>query len=58
MPAKSEAPVPAIQRSDDGRFVHFGFEHDGAFHTVASERSGDYDERVQAAKDDAENGES
>lgn len=57
MPEKTDSPVPAIQRSEDGRFVHYGFEHDGAFHGIATERSGDYDERVQAAKDNAESGE-
>ena len=52
MPTKSDAPVPAIQFSEDGQFVNYGFEHDGAFHPVSSERKGDYDERVQAAKDE------
>lgn len=52
MPAKNDNPVPAIQRSEDGRFVHYGFEHDGAFHTIASERASDYDERVKNAKDE------
>lgn len=54
MPAKEETPVPAIQRSEDGKFVHYGFLHDGAFHPLTSERSGDYDERVKAAKDSEE----
>lgn len=48
------APVPAIRRTEDGLFVHYGFQHDGAFHIVASERAGDYDERVKAAKDEGE----
>ena len=51
MPEKKDSPVPAIQHSEDGLFVHYGFEHDGAFHPIASERVGDYNERVQAAKD-------
>lgn len=51
MPAKDDTPTPAIERSEDGRFVHYGFVHDGAFHPVASEGAGNYDERVQAAKD-------
>lgn len=51
MPAKDDIPVPAIVRSEDGAFVHYGFLHDGAFHPISSERAGDYDERVQAAKE-------
>ena len=51
MPEKKDTPVPAIQHSEDGHFVTYGFEHDGAFHPIGSERQGDYDERVQAAKD-------
>ena len=46
-----KAPVPTIKRSDDGSIVLYGFTHDGAFHSFAAEGSGDYDERVQAAKD-------
>ena len=46
------APVPAIKRSDDGSLIQYGYEHDGAFHPFAAERSGDYDERVQAAQKD------
>lgn len=52
---KEKTPVPTIQRSEDGRFVHYGFTHDGAFHPVSSERTADYDERVQAAKDNEGN---
>ena len=51
MADKDEAPVPAIRRSEDGQFVHYGFEHEGAFHPMTSERSGDYDERVKAAEE-------
>lgn len=53
MPAKSDTPVPAIQHTEDGRFVHYGFEVDGVFHPISSERSGDYEERIEAAKDEA-----
>ena len=52
--SSEKAPVPAIQRTEDGRFIHYGFLHDGAFHGFATERTGDYDERVQAAKDEEE----
>ena len=52
MPPKSDTPVPAIQRTEDGRFVHYGFVVDGVFHPFASDRTGDYDERVEAAKDE------
>lgn len=52
MPTKDDTPTPAIEHSDDGLFVHYGFVHDGAFHPIASERVGDYEERVQAAKEE------
>lgn len=52
MPTKSDTPVPSIRFSEDGQLVQYGFEHDGAFHPVAAERKGDYDERVEAAKDE------
>ena len=52
MPTKSDAPVPAIQFSENGELVTYGFEHDGAFHPLSSERKGDYEERIQAAKDE------
>ena len=54
MPAKDETPVPTIVRDENGQFVHYGFTHDGAFHQFASEGAGNYDERVQAAKEEAE----
>ena len=50
MADKNDAPVPAIQDSPDGLFVTFGFEYEGAFHPIASERKGDYTERIEAAK--------
>lgn len=52
MPTKDETPVPTIVRDENGQFVHYGFTHDGAFHPFASEGAGNYDERVQAAKDE------
>ena len=52
MPTKNDTPVPAIKFSDDGIFVHYGFEHEGAFHPLTSERIGDYNERIEAAKDE------
>lgn len=48
---KEEAPTPAIKHSDDGLFVHYGFEQDGVFHPFASERVGDHNERIKAAKE-------
>ena len=48
-----KAPVPAIRRSEDGNTVLYGFEHDGTFHSFAAEGAGNYDERVQAAKDES-----
>ena len=51
MPPKNDNPVPSIQFSEDGNFVHYGFEYEGAFHPVSSERIGDYNERIEAAKD-------
>lgn len=51
MPTKDDNPTPAIHRSEDGRFIHYGFEHEGAFHPIATEGAGDYDERVKAAKE-------
>ena len=52
MPTKDDTPVPTIVHSEDGRFVHYGFTHDGAFHPIASEGSGDYQERIKAAKEE------
>lgn len=51
MPAKEEVPVPAIVRDPDGKFIHYGFEYEGAFHPIASEGAGNYDERVKAAQE-------
>ena len=51
MPPKSDSPVPAIHRNDELGLVQYGFEHDGAFHPIAAERTGDYDERVKAAQE-------
>jgi len=51
MPTKDSATVE-VRRSDDGQFVHYGVVNDGAFHPFASERAGDYDERVKAAQED------
>jgi hypothetical protein len=44
-----EAKV-AVLRDDNGQFVHFGVVSDGAFHAFSSQRTGDYDEAVQAAE--------
>lgn len=52
MPPAKDSPVAAIQRDEEAKLIHFGFEVDGVFHPFASERVGDYDERVEAAKDD------
>jgi hypothetical protein len=43
-----------VRRDDASGLVQYGFVHNGAFHPVASERVGDYDERVQAAQDEDE----
>lgn len=51
MAEKKDTPVPAIEHSADGQFVHFGFEYEGAFHPIGSERVGDYEERIKAAKE-------
>lgn len=51
MPEKKEVPVPAIVQSEDGQYVHYGYEYGGAFHPFGSERVGDYEERIEAAKD-------
>ena len=51
MADKEETPVPTIVRSEDGKFVHYGFTHDGAFHPIGSEGAGNYDERVKAAQE-------
>ena len=48
-----DQPVPAIRHSADGSLVEYGFEHDGAFHPIAAERAGDYDERVKAAQEES-----
>ena len=52
MAEKEKAPIPAIKRSEDGQFVHYGFKHDGAFHPIAADRASDYDDRVKAAQED------
>ena len=49
MPAKNDSPQVEVQRSEDGRFVHFGVVSDGAFHPFYSERAADYDDRVKNA---------
>ena len=45
-----ESAQAEVHRDDANGYVHYGFVHNGAFHPVASERVGDYDERVEAAK--------
>jgi len=50
--AKDKAPVPEIRH--EAGFVHYGFNENGVFHPVASERQGDYNERIQAAKAEEE----
>jgi hypothetical protein len=51
MPASKENPVTVeIRHDDELGLVRYGFVQDGVFHTVASERKGDYHERVAAAK--------
>ena len=49
-----ETAQAEVHRDDANGYVHYGFVHQGAFHPVHSERVGDYDERVQAAQDEAE----
>lgn len=49
-PQKAQA---AIQRSEDGHFVHFGVQEGDAFIGFASMRSGDYDEAIAAAAEAA-----
>ena len=55
MPEKNENAASAeVRRSEDGLFVHYGFVHEGAFHPIASERTNDYQERVNAAQEEEE----
>jgi hypothetical protein len=50
MPEKKEsAPVPEI-RHESG-FVHYGFNENGVFHPISSERQGDYNDRIEAARE-------
>lgn len=51
---QEQAPVPSIQPSNDGLFIHYGFVQDGVFHPIASERIGDYNERVQAGQESSQ----
>jgi len=48
--AKESAPVPEIRH--EAGFVQYGFNENGVFHPIASERQGDYNERVEAARED------
>jgi len=50
--SKEQAPVPEIRHGEG--LVHYGFTENGVFHPIASERQGDYNERVEAAKGDDE----
>jgi hypothetical protein len=51
MPPSKQNPVTVeIRHDDELELVRYGFVQDGVFHTVASERKGDYHERVAAAK--------
>jgi len=52
MPTKDSTPTVEVRRSEDGRFVEYGVVSDGAFHPFATDRVGDYDERVKAAQED------
>ena len=56
MPPKNESSgVPVeVRRGETDGLVHYGVISDGTFHTFASERQGDYDERVKAAAEAAE----
>lgn len=55
MPTKNDSGVTAeIRHDEDGQFVHYGFVENGVFHPVASERKGDYTERVNAAQEEGE----
>jgi hypothetical protein len=57
MPAKSNgSPYVEVRRDDEQGFVHYGIVSDGAFHPFASERVGDYDERVAAAAESGSEG--
>jgi hypothetical protein len=57
MPANKEAsPYVEVRRDDEQGFVHYGIVSDGAFHPFASERVGDYDERVAAAAESGSEG--
>lgn len=47
----TSTPTPYIRHSEDGRFVEYGFEQDGVSHPIGRELSGDFNERVQAAKE-------
>jgi len=51
MPAEKNENAASVEvrHSDDGRFVHYGVVHGGAFHPISSERASDYQERVNAA---------
>lgn len=51
---KTSGVTVEIRRPDDLPFVQYGFVQDGVFHPVAAEMKGDFDERVQAAKETSE----
>lgn len=50
------AATAEVRHSTDGLFVHYGFVHRGAFHPVASERLGDYEDRVHEAQQQEQEG--
>jgi len=54
MPPKDNSVPVEVRRDENGQFVHFGVVSDGAFHPFATERTGDYDERVKAAQEESD----
>ena len=53
MPTEKKDSVTPEIRHESG-FVHYGFNENGVFHPVASERQGDYNDRVAAEQEESD----